>query len=72
MKTIELNDAKVIQKTNLAHKFNVDIENNQSIQLKGKTYLDKQCIRSYTISLDNKKTIILLVHKVGHFYYIKG
>jgi hypothetical protein len=57
-KIIELNDAKVIQEANMAHKFNVDIENNQSIPLKGKTYLDKQCIRNYTISLDDKKTII--------------
>jgi hypothetical protein len=28
MKIIELNDAKVTQETNMAHKFNVDIENN--------------------------------------------
>lgn len=54
-KIIELNDAKVIQEANMAHKFNVDSENNQSIQLKGKAYLDKQCLRNYTISLDDKK-----------------
>jgi hypothetical protein len=28
MKIIELNDAEVTQETNMAHKFNVDIENN--------------------------------------------
>jgi hypothetical protein len=55
MKIIELNDTKVLQEANMAHKFNVDIENNQSIQLKRRTYSDKQCIRNYTISLDDKK-----------------
>jgi hypothetical protein len=28
MKIIELNDATVTQEANMAHKFNVDIENN--------------------------------------------
>ncbi len=55
LKIIELNDAKVTQEANMAHKFNVGIEYNQSIQLKGKIYLDIQCIKNYTISFDDKK-----------------